>query len=420
MQQRKETGRRVITTNLMWFAGSLVLAFFVWMIATLDSDPISERTFSSIPIRVQYDSGLVITEQRTTAATVRVRAPESTLQQLGADDIQVVADLNQLGPGEHIVNLQASVSRRARPDTVPRRIAITLEAAQEKLVPVEAVITDPLPRGFEIEGGSPQLETSQVLVSGPQSMVEQVTAARVVLNLSQRRNPFSDDLRLLPVNANGAIVDDVSIDPPTIQVTVPVQARSDIRQVSVTPNILATTLPAGYALTSIDYDPQVILISGPPDALENAPGTVFTGPIDLTDRTSSFQVTSTVLLPNERLFVLGNQTVSVSVSIAPLLSSRQFDRVRVETLGLDARYQASFAPTEVTILLAGPQILLDTLETDDVRAVIDLNGLSEGNYQLAPDAVINADRTRLTNISMLPAEIDVVISPAASTPTPGR
>ena len=89
---------------------------------------------------------------------------------------------------------------RARPDTAPRRITITLEAAQEKLIPVEAVVTDALPRGFEIQGGSPQLETSQVLVSGPQSLVEQVTAARVVLNLSQRRNPFTDELRLLAVN----------------------------------------------------------------------------------------------------------------------------------------------------------------------------------------------------------------------------
>jgi YbbR domain-containing protein len=416
MQQRKDAGRRVVINNLMWFAGSVALAFFVWMIATLDSDPISERTFASIPIRVEYDPGLVITTQRTTAATVRVRAPESTLEQLGPDDIQVVANLSQLGPGEHVVNLEASVSRRARPDTAPRRIAITLEAAQEKLIPVEAVITDALPRGFEIQGGNPQLETSQVLVSGPQSLVEQVTAARVVLNLSQRRNPFTDELRLLPVNVDGETVEAVTIDPATIQVTVPVQARSDIRQVSITPNILANTLPDGYALTSIEYDPQVILISGPPEALESAPGTVFTGPIDLTDRTSSFQITATVQLPNDRLFVLGDQAVNVSVSIEPLLSSRQFDRVHVETLGLGEPYQAAVSPSEVTILLTGPQILLDTLEEEDVRAVIDLNGLTEGNYQLAPDVMMNGDKAVLTNISVLPAELDVIVS--APTPTP--
>src|SRR5690606_38191651 len=40
MQQRREAARRAFTNNLMWFAGSLALAFFVWVIATLDSDPI--------------------------------------------------------------------------------------------------------------------------------------------------------------------------------------------------------------------------------------------------------------------------------------------------------------------------------------------------------------------------------------------
>jgi YbbR domain-containing protein len=77
----------------------------------------------------------------------------------------------------------------------------------------------------------------------------------------------------------------------------------------------------------------------------------------------------------------------------------------------------SLAPDEVTILLTGPQILLDTLDTEDMRAVIDLNGLTEGNYQLAPDVMMNADKTVLTNISILPAEIDVVIS---VTPPPSR
>ena len=394
----------------MWFAGSVALAFFVWVIATLDSDPIQERNFLSIPIRVEHDQGVIITEQRTTTANVRVRAPQSTLDQLDPDDVQVVADLSQLGAGEHIVNLDATVSRRAQPDTTPRRISITLEAAQEKLVPVEVTITDALPRGFEIQGGSPILEASQVLVSGPQSQVERVAAVQVILNLSQRRNPFTDDLRLIPVDVDSETVDDVAVEPSTMEVTVPVQARSDIRQVSVTPNILAGTLPEGYALSSIEYDPQVILISGTPDALENAPGTLFTESIDLTDRTSSFSLNAAIEIPNDRLFVLGNQTVNVSIGISPLLASRQFDRVPVEAIGLNTTYQATMSPREVTVLMTGPQNLLDTLESGELRAVIDLNGLSEGNYQLSPDVLMNMDQSMLTNISVLPAEIDVVIT----------
>lgn len=419
MQQRREAARRALMTNLMWFAGSIALAFFVWVIATLDSDPILERSFARIPIRVEHDPGLLVTEQRTLTAMVRVRAPQSTLDQLEMDDIQVTADLRDMGPGEHVVNLQATVSRRASLDTTPRRITVKLETAQEKLIPVEVVISETLPRGYEIEGGSPILSASQVLVSGPQSQVEQVAAAQVVLNLSQRRNPFSDELRLLPVDVDGETVENVTIEPATLQVTVPVQTRSDIRQVTVTPNILADTLSAGYALSSIEYEPQVMLISGPPDALESAPGTLFTEPIDLTGRTADFELTTTVVLPNESLFVIGGQSVSISMGITPLLASRQFDRISVEIIGLGDGLETTISPQEVTVLMTGPQILLDTLEADDVRAVLDLNGLSAGNYQLPPDVLLNADQSTLTNLSVLPTELDVVIvTRAAETTTP--
>ena len=202
-----------------------------------------------------------------------------------------------------------------------------------------------------------------------------------------------------------------------MQVTVPIQARSDIKQVSVTPNILADTLAPGYALSSIEYNPQVLLISGPPEALESAPGTLFTEPIDLTDHTTSFDLAATVQIPNARLFVVGQQTINVSIGITPLISSRQFDHVPVETIGLDNAYRAAISPAEVTVLMTGPQIMLDALKPADVRAVIDLNGMSPGNYQIAPDAVINADQNRLTNLSMLPAEVDVTISPLNG-PTP--
>ncbi|MBZ0299008.1 MAG: hypothetical protein K8J31_04670 [Anaerolineae bacterium] len=419
MQQRKDGARRALMNNLMWFVGSLALAFFVWVIATLDSNPIAERSFPNIPIQIEHDPGLVITRQSHTAATVRVRAPQSTIDQLDSTDIQIFADLRQLGADEHTVDLQITVSRRVSVDSSPRRIRVTLEAAQEKLVPVETVVTEALPRGYEIQGDNPVLEANQVLVSGALSQVEQVTAANVYLNLSQRRNPFSDDLRLIPVNADGGTVENVTVEPETIQVTVPVQTRSDIRQVSVSPNIHVDTLPAGYALSSIEYEPQVVLISGPPDALEIAPGSVFTEPVDLTDHTETFQTTSPILLPNTRLFVVGNQTVNITIGISPLLSSRQFDRIPVEVIGLNENTRVTISPQEVTVLMTGPQILLDTLTTQDVRAVLDLNGLGDGNYQLQPDVSLNADQSALTNLSVLPAELDVVLTTgAASTAEP--
>jgi YbbR domain-containing protein len=216
------------------------------------------------------------------------------------------------------------------------------------------------------------------------------------------------------VDLDGNIVEGVTVEPPLIEVSVPIQTRSDIRQVSVVPNIQLETLPEGYALSSIEYAPQVVLLSGPPEPLRGAPGTLFTTPIELTGRTGTFEETVNVLFPNELLFIVGPQTVNVSIAITPLLSSRQFDPVPVEVIGLTNKLAAVLSPQEITVLITGPQIALDDLDLDDIRAVIDLNGLDEGNYQIPAQVSVNLDPGQITNISVLPSEVDVDIEASAA------
>ena len=398
--------------NGLWFIVSMALAFFVWVVATLESDPIETREFENIEIQVDYDEGLVITSQSAESVTVNVRAPGSILEDLRDDDIQVVAKVPEARPGEYRITLEASVSRRAVPDPVPRLVTVTVEEELDKLVPVTWVISEQPPPGFELTDNKPTLATNQVLVSGPASLVQQVINANVILNLSQRRNPFTNDLRLLAIDVDGNVVEGVTIEPQTIQVEVNIQTRSDIRQVSVTPNVLAETLPTGYTLNSIEYDPRILLITGSQSALADAPGSLLTTPIDLTDRTTSFTDTVTVQVPNDDLFIFGRQTIQVTVNIEPLLSTRQIEGIPIEIIGLREADSTEILPAEVSVLITGPQGLLETLQSEDMRVVVDLNGLGDGNHQIAPVISLSIDESLFTNITVLPAVIDVTIHSA--------
>ncbi len=418
MQQRNSFNR-LIVDNVMWLAGSIGLAFFVWIIATLQSDPIQEQPYSNIPIQVEHGDGLVIIEQSRPAALVTVRAPRSTINQLNRDDIIVRADLKGLGAGIHRVNLEAEASRRASVDTSPRFITVTLEEFAEQYKPVEPLIVGAPPEGFQ-QNGPPVFETNQVLVSGPISLVQQVNAVQVVVDLSDERESLEDEFRLTPVDVDGSMVDGITLDPAMIQVLVPIEARPDIREVRVTPNILAETLPEGYALTGYTPEPSLVLVSGTPNVLNNLPGTLFTDPIDLTGRTSSFEQTVSVQLPNDDVFIVGSPSVNVSIVVSPLLSSRQFDRIPLEALGLGEGYSLAFAPEDVTVLVTGPQLMIEALEREDVRVRVDLNGLIEGVYRIRPDVSLTQQQSvvALTNLSVLPTEIDVVITAGTPTATP--
>ncbi len=407
--QRATSGR-----NLAWLVASMVLAFMVWFVATLDRDPVSERIFRNVPILITVAESMIVTGQSREFATVTVRAPNSTLALLALDDIVVQARLDDLGQGEHNVALQTSVSRRAIPDTSPRQLYVQLEPLLERQVPVAVDVMQSLPRGFEIGEDGLQPASLKVLVSGPQGRVEEVVAARIALNLSQRRSDFSDELRLQPVNADGSIVSDVSLSPPTMLVEVPVRTRSDIRQVSVQPNILVDTLPEGYTLSAVTYNPEVVLVSGSPEALESAPDTLSTDPISLEGRNSSFELQTRVNTAGEDLFVFGGQGITVSIGITPLLTSRQFDLAPVEFIGLADEHTASLSPDTVTVLITGARNALETMSAADLRVLVDLNELDAGSHSVAPDVSLNLDSDDVENISVLPSEIDVAISTTES------
>jgi YbbR domain-containing protein len=235
-----------------------------------------------------------------------------------------------------------------------------------------------------------------------------VVAAQVVLDLGQQRNSFEQDLRLAPVDETGQVVEKVTLEPQTVHVRVNIRQRNDVRQVPVRPNILFGTLPQGYFLSSISYEPQTILLSGD---LSNVPEAIFTVPIDLTDRKSDFEIAMPVEIPEGNLQVLGTQTITVYVGIAAPTSNRQFENVPIEIIGLAEGFSAHLTPERVTVLITGPQPVLEALQLDDIDVVVDVNGLSEGSHEIVPLVSVKQDLVSTNNIALLPTSVDVEIAP---------
>jgi len=410
----KTSPNRWLWDNAMWFAASMALAFFVWLFATLQSNPVRERVFRVVDIQVAHNPNLIVTEQSRAAASVTVRAPESVINQLVPDDISVMADVSTEGPGTYRVNLTPEVSRRASADTSPRQIMVTLEELREQLVPVKVAITQVPPRGFEVIG-APTTSVRQVLIRGALSRVQQVTAALVTLDLSEQRATLEGSYTLIPVDAAGEPVAAVTLEPNTTDITVGIGLRPGTRELRVVPNFLDETLPEGYALTGIVYNPQFVLVSGPQEVLDTIPGALSTEQINLNNRTESFQVEVAVRVPYENVFVVGSSLVTVEVGITALSASRQFDNVPVRISGLPDDFSAALAPQDVTIIITGPRVELDALTPQDLEVVADLSGLAPGTHRVQP--VVAALQGQLTraDILVLPEEIDAVI---AGPPTP--
>lgn len=409
--KRQDTLRQQVITNLIWFGGALALAFLVWVLANLQSNPILQEPFRErINIEMTPDDGMMITSVSARTAAVVIRAQKSVLDLLTTDEIDVQASLTGLGPGTHTVELHPSIARQARVvDISPSQIRVTVEERAQRQVTLRAVITGQPPLGFtHSDPVFRDVALNQVLVSGPSSKVALVNSVDVAIDLTQQRNPYEADLKPVAVGTDGLPISDVTLDPQTVHVTVNIQRRDDVQEVRIRPNLVGS-VPDGYVLSAVSLAPQAALVSGSQAALAALPDLLDTAPIDLTNRTSSFEQSVSVQLPTgESLVLLTGQTATISVEINPQTTSRQFDGIPVEVVGLGEGLDVKFTPDAVTVLISGPQPELQTLQASDIHVTVDLTGLVEGNYQLAPQVTIA--QVNASSTTMLPAEVDIEIT----------
>lgn len=365
-QQIPVSRRQSFINNVLWFLASLGLASFIWISSSAQADPIIERRYTQIPILVELDEGMLLIEQATRNAQVTVRSQQSIVNLVSREDITVRADLRGLPAGTHTIELKTDVARRAFADTQPRQITVTIETIQSKSVPIAGYITSANEPPTNFTRTDPQFSLESVTVSGASSLVQRVVSARAVLDLSTQRETYTGDIRLVPVDADGRTINDVTLDPQTVPVVVEIRRRDDLRELAIAPNLDTQTLTQGYVITSVSYDPQTVFVIGSPDDLASLPDTLRTELIDLSGYTTDFEVQVPLVLPDDvSLSILGNPLVYVFVNVDAQTTTRQFDDVRVDVIGVADGLTARLTPDKVTALVTGAQTILDSMNADD-------------------------------------------------------
>ncbi len=410
--------------NLLWLAVSLLLATGVWYIAVTSTDPIQQRRFSSVPIRFVDSDSAVMTSSSARTAIVTVQGSQSSIPRL-VDEIDVRAELTQLGPGTHSVPLHVRIApttsdsiRRPVLRIQPVQITVELEPIESREMAIEIDITAPPPIGYRHE--EPQLDMDEVRVTSAASRMNQVAGIRGELDLSASRSPLEQEVRLYAVDADGDRVSGVTLAPQSARVAVRISRRDDIRQFPVRPNILLNTLAEGFLFKDYSYDPASLFISGAPEQLAELSDTLLTERISLAGHQEKFEATVPILLPDDDLFVMGGtNNITVTVDIIPIIVSRQIDSIDVDHFGLNEGFSVTIAPRTVSAIVNGPVVLVEPLSAADIQVSVDLDGLEPGVYDLAPSIAINQSELSEANVSLSPSVLNVEItSPEASDSAP--
>ena len=402
---------RWLATNLRTFILAFALALAVWVSAVTAANPDETRTFpNSIPIEfVGQDPALIFKGQVPRQIQLTLRAPSSVWEQLTSekDAVYVLVDLSGLGAGTYRLDVQVQI--QVRPVRIisfsPEQIDLTLEKLVTRSLPVTLSLTSTPATGYQ--AGDAALDPAEVIVSGPESLVELVASVGVTLDLTDLRQDVDATLALQALDSHGSPVSGLTLNPDSIQVSLPITQQGGYRDLAV--KVVTIGRPAsGYRLTNIAPIPPVVTVfSSNFEQITALPGYVETNPLDLNGASADIETHLTLNLPLG-VTLVGEQSVLVQVGISAIQGSLTLNNQSVEIINLSPTLQASVSPDKVNVLLSGPLPVLNTLAPADVHVIIDAKDLTPGTYQLTPTIQLVVEG--VTVESILPGTVEVVIS----------
>ncbi len=313
---------------------SILIAVAMWLLVTNNDDPIKRQQFSNIPVTLTHtnmitDNGEVYTvlDNTDVVPSVIVYARRSVIESLDRDNIVATADvkdITSLGTVEiHYYSTKANNEIESIDGSI-ENVRLQVEPRRTKVLSLRYQTTGTPAEGYDVSQIS--LDQNQLRVSGPESIVQNISSASVSVDISGATGTIStySDVRLY--EADGDVLDTsrLTMNMSSVRVTVtilPVKSVPVQFQVSGTP-------AAGYLRNdNVSIDPQMIEIMGRSTILSGIDRLLIPAEqIDISGATADFtkDVDITAYLPE-------NVT----------LSSDEFDGTVTVTVGIEAAQNVS-------------------------------------------------------------------------------
>jgi YbbR domain-containing protein len=375
---------------------SLLLAVAVWISAVTAADPNETRQYpEAVKVEVLgLDPELSLIGNIPETVIVTITAPSSIWNSLlnNPDVIKAYLDLSDKKVGDYEVKIKTQLD--ARPVEVisvePALVSVQLEKSAVVSLPVELMAQGEAATGYDI--GTPSFSESTANITGPDSLIAKIDKVIAPVNIEGALQTLSQEVRLRAVDKDGGTIDNISIAPVSVTVTLPVESLSGYRNLAVKA-VVSGQLAAGYRLSNISVlPPTVTVYSADTELVTQLPGYIETSVISITSAKSDIDIGVSLKLPSG-ITVVGDQTVSVHIGISPIENSVTIQNVKVELIGLPEGMKAVISPEYVQ------------LSSAQVHVSVDVTGKQVGTYQLTPIIEVTISELRIESI--LPGTIEI-------------
>jgi YbbR domain-containing protein len=405
---------RIVLHNWPLKLGAIALATLLYggLVLTERSRLFEE----SVPITgLNQPKDVVLLSDLGVVRQIRYFTAEDLEFRLDASSFRATVELGNVDPAAGPVSLEISVEaidpRVQVLDFEPKRLTVQLDQVVSRTVPIHPDDIDRgvVPPGLDVR--DPVLSATEVSVRGPASIVRRVDRVVGRVRIDPSGLDVNQEVELEPVDAAGAALSPVDVEPAAIRVRIAVFTDRQTRSLPVNP-VVTGTPAAGWEVAAATVDPLVITVEG--DADELAPlVAIDTLPVSVAGASGEVRKEVSFDLP-DGVLPISADGATVSVSLRETTGTRNLEAgIALVGAQSDRTYQTSV--DRVLVTLGGPIADLDRVEAATLVVTVDVTGLAPGAYDL-PVAV--ALPTGLSLVGAAPDRVAITIGPTGPSPSP--
>ena len=369
---------------------SFAIAFGLWMYVINYVSLDSEDTFYNIPVNFTGESmlqerDLMITDGRGATVSLRLSGKRSDLTKLDSSNITIEADLSSLDKGNRVEVAYTIRYPGGIPNSAikvlsqePGVISLKIEDFDEKyvnIVPDYGETTQP--EGYLAMLDDAVLSEKQVKISGPVSILDQISSAVINVDLTDRTESFAGEFAYTLCNAEGEPVDLKEL----VKVDDDGLVRMDLTILRIKEVPLWIEIIDGGGATSenstITIDPEVIQIAGNDQVLEKIDRIELIGEINLGELEEDTELIFDIAVPENVKNITNLTQAAVKISF-PNLMTKEFNAKNFTAVNVPAGMEAEILTKDLAVTLRGPASLVRKMTDDDVSVVVDFANAAMG------------------------------------------
>lgn len=361
---------------------ALAISILLFAYVRSEANPPEIASFEVPVDLVDVPPGLLLQAGQPPSVRVRINAPRDTLTGIRSSSLRAYIDLRKgrSGIDEYPVGVEMPDPKVRLLEIVPSEIPIRLEELIGRRVAVRVNRTGAVPFGYE--AGAPEIDQSEITVSGPASLLQRVAAANVDLKLDGVTVNIDAPYVATLVDAQGQTIvtegRSARLAPETVRVRVPITQQLSYKTVPVRA-VISGSADSGYSIEAITVEPSTVTLVGGPQSLRGIDATD-TQQVDIADAAATFSRQVPIRVP-EGASLAGEPTARVTVRIAPLIVLQPFS-VPITVIGLQPGLQVTTPLPFVQAVVRGSSPIVRGLDPTQLRATVDLAGQGPGLHEV--------------------------------------